>query len=289
MQATIFTQFVLPGVLALIMFGMGLSLSKVDFTRLMSTPKPVFVGLFGQLLVLPLFAFSIALAFNAPPEIAIGLMILAACPGGTSSNLISHIAKANLALSVSLTALTTIVCVITTPLVIKYSIGFFSVQQANEFSLLNTSFGLLLISILPVIAGMLIRARYSKFARRAEPKFRVLSTVFMLLLIIIISYQEQDMIIAAFPDVFLLAMGLNLGATMIGLGMANLGGLSGKDGVTLGIEIGTQNASLAILIAVSFIQQPAFAIAAGVYGVIMYLGAFILIMLKQSSLTSTHH
>lgn len=285
MQATIFTQAILPGVLALIMFGMGMSLVKADFTRLLAMPKPVLVGLLGQVIVLPLFALSIALIFSAPAEIAIGLMILAACPGGTTSNLISHIAKANLALSVSLTAITTLICVLTTPLLIKYSIGFFSVEESQHFSLINTSLGLMVISIVPVIIGMLVRARFSKFARRAEPTFRGLSTIFMLLLIVIISYQEREMMVNAFPEVFLYAMGLNFGATIIGVWMAMAAKLSARDGVTLGIEIGTQNATLAILIAVTFIGEPAFAVAAGVYGVIMYLGAFLLILLRKKSLS----
>jgi BASS family bile acid:Na+ symporter len=284
MQATIFTQVILPAVLAFIMFGMGLSLGKEDFTRLVKMPRPVIVGLFGQLILLPLFAFSIAVTFNAPPEIAVGLMILAACPGGTTSNLISHVAKANLALSVSLTGVTTIICVITTPLLIQYSIGMFSESALESFSLLNTSLGLLVISIIPVLLGMLVRSNFSKAARRAEPMFRVLSTVFMLLLIAIISYQERDMMMEAFPSVFLFVIGLNVGATVLGVALAALAKLDGRDGVTLGIEIGTQNATLAILIAVSFVGQPAYAVAAGVYGVVMYGGAFALVMLKRHHL-----
>ncbi|MFC4700177.1 bile acid:sodium symporter family protein [Glaciecola siphonariae] len=286
MQETVFTQFILPGVLALVMLGMGLGLNLSDFSRLVKMPRAVIVGLVGQLLILPAFALCLALLFQAPSEIAIGLMIIAACPGGTTSNLISHVAKANLALSVTLTAITTIICVITTPLLIKYSIGFFEQQRSVDFSLLSTSLGLLVISIIPVIIGMAIRAKYSKSARRAEPFFRKLSTVFMLLLIAIISYQERDMLLVAFPDVFLLAMSLNIGATALGLVLAHLSKVSARDGVTLGIEIGTQNATLAILIAVTFIQEPAFAIAAGVYGVTMYLGAFLLVMARRSVLTA---
>jgi BASS family bile acid:Na+ symporter len=284
MQATIFTQAILPGVLAMIMFGMGLSLTKDDFTRLVKMPKPVLVGLVGQLVLLPLLAFFIALALNASPEIAVGLMILAACPGGTTSNLISHIAKANLALSVSLTGVTTLICVFTTPLLIQFSIGFFSESALASFSLLNTSLGLLVISIIPVILGMIVRKFFSKAARRAEPKFRALSTIFMLMLIVIISYQEQEMMMDAFPSVFLIVIALNAGATLMGVVLAALTKLDGRDGVTLGIEIGTQNATLAILIAVSFIEQPAYAVAAGVYGVIMYFGAFVLVMLRRQHL-----
>nr|WP_136251765.1 bile acid:sodium symporter family protein [Ningiella ruwaisensis] len=287
MQATIFTQAVLPAVLALIMFGMGLSLAVSDFTRLFKMPKPVLVGLFGQLILLPLFAFALAAIFNAPVEIAIGLMILAACPGGTTSNLISHIAKANLALSVTLTAITTMVCVFTTPFLIKFSMDYFTLGQAKTFSLLNTSIGLILISIVPVVLGMIVRAHFSKTARRAEPKFRALSTIFMILLIGIISYQERNMLIVAFPSVFMYVMSLNFGATLLGVLLAKIWRLSDKDGVTLGIEIGTQNATLSILIAVTFIQEPAYAIASGVYGVVMYLGAFLLVFAKRKSLQTT--
>lgn len=106
MQDTIFTQVLLPAILGVIMFGMGLSLVKDDFVRLAKVPKSVIAGLTGQLILLPLLAFALVTAFSAPIEIAIGVMILAACPGGTTSNLISHIARANLALSVSLTAIT---------------------------------------------------------------------------------------------------------------------------------------------------------------------------------------
>ncbi len=284
MQETVFTQFVLPGVLALIMFGMGLSLTASDFVRLFKMPKPVLIGIFGQLIALPFVALGLALVFSAPTEIAIGLMILAACPGGTTSNLISHIAKANLALSVSLTAITTMVCVFTTPLLIKYSIGFFSEEQSVSFSLLDASLGLLVISIVPILFGMLFRKGFSTIALKAEPWFRKLALVFMLLLIVIITYQERDMMSVAFPDVFLLAMGLNIGATAVGLFLAHVSNVSAKDGLTLGIEIGTQNASLAILIAVSFIKEPSFAIAAGVYGVTMYIVAFCLVALKRNSL-----
>ncbi|WP_395344644.1 bile acid:sodium symporter family protein [Ningiella sp. W23] len=276
MEASIFTQVALPAVLALIMFGMGLSLEKSDFSRLLKIPKAAIIGLIGQMIVLPGFAFTLGVLF-AEPAIAIGLMILAACPGGTTSNLISHIARANLALSVTLTALTTVICVISTPFIIKASIGYFEQGTATDFSLLNTSLSLLVISLVPIALGMLVRSRFSKMARRAEPKFRTLSTVFMLLLIAIISYQEREMLLDSFPSVFIIAFSLNIGATFLGIALAKLGGLSRKDGLTLGIEVGTQNATLAILIAATFIQVPEYAIAGAVYGVIMYIGAFLLV------------
>jgi BASS family bile acid:Na+ symporter len=277
MQSTVFTAILLPLVLASIMYGMGLSLQRADFARLLKLPKPIFVGLLGQLLLLPALAFFIAVLFKVSEEVAIGMMILAACPGGTTSNLLTHLAKANLALSISLTAITTIICVFTTPFLIAFSIAYFAQEQPVEFSLLKTSLGLIIITLLPVLIGMLTRHYYAKFALKVEPYFRKLAIVFMLLLIAKICFDERQMLVDGFPDLYIVTISLNLLATLMGVFLAKLFLLSKRDGVTLGIEVGTQNATLAILIAVSFIQQPAYAVVAGGYGLMMYLGAGMLI------------
>jgi BASS family bile acid:Na+ symporter len=282
MQSTVFTAIFLPLVLASIMFGMGLSLQLKDFARLAKLPKPIFVGLFGQMLLLPALAFAIALAFNASAQIAIGMMLLAACPGGSTSNLLSHLAKANLALSISLTAITTVICVFTTPFLIAFSINYFSEGEPVEFSLLKTSLGLIVITLVPVALGMLTRHRFINIALRLEPIFRKLAIVFMLLLIVKISFDEREMLVEGFPDLYLFTIGLNLSATLLGMLLAKLFLLSHKDRITLGIEVGTQNATLAILIAVSFIQEPAYALIAGGYGLMMYLGAAGLVLYSRN-------
>jgi BASS family bile acid:Na+ symporter len=277
LQDTLFTQVLLPAILGVIMFGMGLSLVKDDFVRLAKVPKSIIAGLTGQLILLPLLAFALVTAFSAPIEIAIGVMILAACPGGTTSNLISHIARANLALSVSLTAITTVICVITTPLLIKFSIDHFSQTDATEFSLIGVSINLIVLLLVPISIGMVLRHFYSKAARRAEPFFKHFSTLFMLVLIAVISYQEREMLQASFPDIFFITFSLNICATIMGVIIARACSLSKKDGLTLGIEIGTQNASMAMLIAITFIENSTFSIAAGIYGITMYVGAFLLV------------
>lgn len=282
MQSSLFTDVLLPLVLASIMFGMGLSLQKKDFARLIEVPKPVFIGLFGQLLLLPVLAFSIAVLTNAPEEVAIGLMILSVCPGGTTSNLFTHLAKANLALSISLTAITTIICVFTTPLMIAFSIDYFSETAPAQFSLLSTSLGLIVITLIPVLLGMFVRKHFINFALNAEPIFRKLAIVFMLLLIVKISYDERDMFVAGFPDMYLTAITLNILATLLGVFLAKLFLLGKRDGITLGIEIGTQNATLAILIALSFINIPAYAVIPGTYGLLMYVGASLLVLYSKS-------
>jgi BASS family bile acid:Na+ symporter len=280
-QSSIFTVIFLPLVLASIMFGMGLSLQLKDFSRIAKVPLPIFVGLCGQILLLPALAFAIAVLFNAPEEVAIGMMIIAACPGGTTSNLLSHLARANLALSISLTAISTIICVFTTPFLIAFSIHYFAQSEPAEFSVLKTSFGLVLITLVPVILGMLTRYRFVKVALALEPIFRKLAIVFMLLLIVKISFDERDALISGFPDLYLFTVSLNLLATLLGVLLAKLFSLNIKDSITLGLEVGTQNASLAILIAVSLIQEPAYALIAGAYGLIMYAGAAILVLYSR--------
>lgn len=281
MEASFFTQVLLPASLALIMFGMGLSLTIADFKRLLNTPRAVSMGLFGQMICLPLMAFLLCLAFSVEPHIAIGLMVLAACPGGTSSNLLSHIGRANLALSVSLTAITTVICVVSTPWLIKFSVDYFTILPDEPFSLLNTSLSLLVITLIPIVIGMSVRHFALNFANRTEAFFRHLSTLFLITMIILISIDEKEIIMNSFPDVFILTFTLNILATVVGVIIARLGRLNDNDAVTLGIEIGTQNATMSILISVSFLNNSEYAIASGVYGVTMYIGAFILIISRQ--------
>lgn len=281
MEASFFTQVLLPASLALIMFGMGLTLTVNDFKQLLKTPKAVSLGLFGQMLCLPLMAFLLCLAFNVEAHIAIGLMVLAACPGGTSSNLLSHIARANLALSVSLTAITTVICVVSTPWLIKFSVDYFTILPDEPFSLINTSLSLLVITLIPIIMGMSVRHFALNFATRTEGMFRHLSTFFLFTMIILIAIDEQDMLIDSFPYVFILTFTLNILATIVGVIISRLGRLNDNDAVTLGIEVGTQNGTMSILISVSFLNNSEYAIASAVYGVTMYLGAFILIMSRK--------
>jgi BASS family bile acid:Na+ symporter len=267
----------MPLVLALIMFGMGLSLTKQDFLELGKEPKPVIVGLFGQLLLLPILAYGVAMLFGLSQHLAIGIMILAACPGGTSSNIISHLARANLALSVSLTAVTTLVCVFTTPLIIQFAVKQFDTNPSGSFSLLSTTLGLIVITLLPVLLGIFLRHKYPTQAINSEPFFRRLATGFLIFMIIAITYQERANILESFSQVLLPAISLNLIAIATGLLLGIAFKFVKRDCVTLSIEVGVQNSSMAILIAVSFLDRPDYAIAAGVYGLAMYLGAGLLI------------
>ncbi|QHJ11714.1 Pantothenate precursors transporter PanS [Paraglaciecola mesophila] len=281
MTESFLTQYIAPFVLALIMFGMGLSLTKNDFQQLWRAPLPILIGLFGQLLLLPILAYCVAVTFDLAPNLAIGIMILAACPGGTSSNIISQLAKANLALSVSLTAISSLICVLTTPLIIQFAIGQFGQQEAQSFSLLSTTLGLIFITLIPVLIGIIIRHYFVEKAIRWEPFFRHLATAFLVLMIVAITIQEKDTLASSFSAVFSSALVLNLLAIVLGIGLGTLFKFSPRDNITLGIEVGVQNSAMAILIAVTFLQRADFAVAPGVYGVTMYIGAFLLVLLAK--------
>ena len=281
MTESYLTQYIAPLVLAFIMFGMGLSLTRNDFQQLWRAPLPIVVGLFGQMMLLPALAYALAIMFDLAPNLAIGIMILAACPGGTSSNIISQLARANLALSVSLTAISSLICVLTTPLIIQFAIMQFGQQEEQSFSLLTTTLGLIFITLIPVIIGIIIRHYFAEKALRCEPFFRHLASAFLLLMIVAIVIQERDTLTSSFAAVFSSALTLNLLAIMTGIGLGLLFKFTPRDSITLGIEVGVQNSAMAILIAITFLQRADYAVAPGVYGVTMYIGALLLVLLAR--------
>lgn len=278
MENSFLTQVLLPLVLAMIMFGMGLSLTKDDFLRLWKIPRTVITGLLGQLILMPMIAFGVAVFFELSAPLAIGLMILAACPGGTMSNVVSHLARANLALSVTLTAITTVVCVFSTPFIIQFAISHFGAETRTDFSLAGTTLGLIFITLMPVLIGFVFRHKYPNAAMRKELFFRKFSGLFIMVMIVAILIQERDILMSSFSQMFGASVTLNLLSIGAGLTLAKIFRLTERDGVTLGIEVGIQNASMAILIAVTFLEAPDYATAAGVYGLTMYLGAALLIL-----------
>ena len=277
MNASILTEVILPLALALIMFGMGLGLTTNDFTRLFKSPLAIVMGLMGQLVAMPLLALGLCYLLNLPTPIAIGLMILAACPGGTMSNVVSQLAKANLALSVSLTAVSTAISIITTPFIIGFAMSQFAPADDATFSILTTSLGLFFITLVPVAIGIWLRHFKSDFAIKAEPFFRRFSLFFMLMMIAALVIKERDLLVSSFSDVFWACIALNIGSMVVGWLIAKCSKLNLTDSLTLSIEVGIQNASLAILIAISFLNKPEYAVTGGVYGLAMFIGPLLLI------------
>lgn len=283
MQDSALTQVALPLVLAMIMFGMGLGLTLADFSRVLKLPKAVFAGLIGQFLFMPLTALFVAWIFSLSESLAIGLMILSACPGGTMSNVFSQLARANMALSVTLTALSTFICVLTTPLIIGTAIQYYSGEQSPNFSVASTTLSLIIITLIPVMLGMFVKHKFESIADLLEPYFRRFSGVFVILMILAILIEERHSLIDSFSAVFGATLALNLLSIAAGLLLGLLTKLSSRDGITLGIEVGIQNAAMAILITVTLLKQPEYATSAGVYGLTMYIGGALLILLAKQT------
>ncbi|MRX28555.1 bile acid:sodium symporter family protein [Kangiella sp. HZ709] len=281
MQETILTTIFLPSALFIIMLGMGLSLTLADFKRLWLYPKAITLGLVGQILLLPLCGLLIIQIFNLPPELAVGIMILAACPGGTTSNLISYLAKGDMALSISLTAISSLLTTLTIPIIVSMSLVFFmQAEKSIELPIFKTISTLFMVTILPVIIGMLIKRKVPKFASRQEKMVTIFSICFMTLLVIGIIFQQRSVILDAILELGLSTLSLNLLTMLAGFSIAKAFALNSKQTLTISIEIGVQNATLAFLVAFTLLQQSNLAIPAAIYSLAMYLTSAIIITLS---------
>lgn len=278
MTSSIFTQLILPISLFIIMLGMGLSLRVQDFARVAKFPKAVIVGLAGQILLLPAVGFIIGGWLVATPALAVGLVLLAACPGGTTSNLIAYHARGDLALSVTLTALSSVLTIITIPIIVGLALQVFSdTSVAIELPVQRMMLTLFMITLLPIFIGMLIRAISARLATWFEPKISAFGAIFLALLIVVILYQQgaslPDQIRAAGPSALL----LNVVMMVLGALTAIWFGLNDSQRASITVEMGIQNSTLAILIATTVLNDGAMALPAAMYSLVMYItgGSFI--------------
>lgn len=275
MTASVLTDYLLPLCLACIMFGIGLSLTLADFARLLKKPGCVLTGLAGQIIVMPVIAIAcaamaITLA-GLSPAMTMGIVLLAACPGGTMSNLMSHLLRADTALSVTLTALSTLICIITTPLLIGLGYTLFAPSSSQAISVAGITTGLLLMALLPVALGMIMRHLAPLQATRLEPGFQRFSLIFLGLLIVTMVVREWSLLINSGFMLIGLALLLSLLTSLCGWVSGRPGRLTLAIRRTLCIEVGIQNAALAMVIALSILEQPELAVFPGLYGIIMYL------------------
>ncbi len=265
------STIILAASLIIIMLGMGLSLVIDDFKRILVYPKAILVGLTNQLIILPLIGFSIALLFPLKPEIAIGIMILAACPGGPTSNLITHLAKGDLALSVSLTALSSFITILTIPFIVNFAlIQFLDEGQMVRLDIVETIIQIFIIIVIPVSIGMLIRRYKEGFALKMANPVRKASGFIIALIIIGIVIKEKENLIPYFRQAGLVALILNVATMLVGYFSARLFKIIDKRAVSISIESGIQNGTLAITIAVVLLGNSEFAITPAIYSLLMF-------------------
>lgn len=273
MQSNTLTEIFLPLALGVIMLGMGLSLTPSDFKRVVVFPRATFAGLFGQLIVLPLVAFLILKLIELPPALAVGVMVLALCPGGPTSNLLSNLARADLALSITLTAISSIITVFTIPVLINLAMQHFIGEgKYVELPVLKTMLQILVITVIPVSIGMLIKWKVPKAASRAEQPVKIASAFFIVVVIAGAIFKEKDNLAGYFVQVGVVMLLINLIILTIAYSIAKVFRLSHPQRSAVAIESGIQNGTLAIAIATSssLLNNPEMSIPAAVYSLIMF-------------------
>ena len=275
---TIITQIFLPISLAIIMFGMGLTLVVADFGRLFTYPKAVIVGLCNQLILLPLIGFSIILLFDLSSSMAIGIMILALCPGGPTSNLITQVARGNIGLSVTLTALASLITVFTIPIILSKAITYFTGETGVviELPIVQTMLQILIITVIPVSIGMVIRKKNEGFALRMERPMRTASTVLFVIIFLLVMIANKDLIVQALKEVGLGTLLLNLSTMALGYITARAFRIKGKSQISITIESGIQNGTLAFVIATTILNNVEMGLPTGAYSIWMFITGGIL-------------
>lgn len=284
MQANFFTAVLLPVGLAIVMLGMGLSLLPEDFQRVTRYPKAVAVGLVSQLLFLPLVGFLVTAIVPMPPAIALGLMVLALCPGGPSSNMITYLAKGDVALSVTLTALSSVITVFTIPIFANLSLRYFAGQDAAiALPIGQTMLQIFAITLVPVSLGMVFRQRFPDLAGRLEKVANRLAIAFLALIILILIIREWSRIPTFFAQVGIGTALLNVISMAIGFWFGKLFRLEFAQRICIAIEVGIQNATLAIAITAGLLNNPDMAVPAAVYSLIAYATAILAIFYSRRS------
>mgnify|MGYP001596635325 CR=1 FL=1 len=275
MEQSALTAIFLPLALGIIMLGLGLSLTIADFTRIVKYPKAALIGLSCQMLILPIVCLLIAQGFGLAPELAVGLMLLAASPGGATANLYSHLSKGDVALNITLTAVNSILSLFTLPLIINFSMEYF--MGAGQFIPLQFSkiIQVFAIVLIPVSIGMFIKNRSESFALKMDKPVKLLSIIFLVLIIVAAVLKERAKVGEYFQEVGLAALAFNLASLSVGYFIPLWLKLGKREAISIGMEIGIHNGTLAIAIASSplILNNSTMAIPPAIYSLIMFFTA----------------
>lgn len=273
---------VLAASLMFIMFGMGLSLTINDFKRVIIFPKAVLLGLISQMVILPLLGYFIAVYLNLSPTIAIGLMLLAVCPGGATSNLLTHLAKGDLALSVSLTAISSVLSIITIPIIVQFALQYFENQNQSitidSFTMIKQLF---VIVIVPVAIGMIVRARNINFALRMEKPVKKASAIIFILVMIGVIFSTRSEFFSYFKEAGLPSILLNVLTMTVGFLLALVFRLTKPQAISISIESGIQNGTLAITLATIALNNIEYSIVPATYGLWMFFTGTLIILMRK--------
>jgi bile acid:Na+ symporter, BASS family len=261
----------LPAALAIVMLGLGLSLTPGDFGRVGRQPRAVVIALLLQLLVLPAICFGLVLAFDLPPILAVGMLLLAASPGGTTANLFSHLFRGDVALNITLTAVNSLIAVVTLPVITNLAIEYFDPADAGSLGLqFGKTLQVFAVVLVPVAIGMLVRQRAPEFADRMDKPVRILSAVVLALVIVGTMVAERENITGYLRDIGLPAVLFCVLSLTVGLLVPRALGVTERQAIASAFEIGIHNSTLAIAVAISVLGSVELAVPAAVYGVLMF-------------------
>ena len=263
----------LPVALGIIMLGLGLGLTPEDFRRVLRYPRAVIVALGCQMVLLPLACFLLAVGFGLSPELAVGLMLLAASPGGATANLFSHLAKGDVALNITLTAVNSVLSVATLPVIANLSMAYFMGEGRSIPLQLGKTLQVFAIVLVPVALGMAVRARSPGLAERLARPVKLLSVLFLTLAVALALVKEWEIVRAYAAQIGLAALAFNLLSLGIGYLVPLLARLSKPMAIAIGMEIGIHNATLAIAIASSVLGNMTMAVPAAIYSFVMFFTA----------------
>ena len=276
--------------LIVIMTGMGLSLTLGDFKRVLQNPKAVLVGFLNQIILLPLLAFLLIQFFEVNANLAMGVLILSACPGGPTSNLLSHLAKADTALSVTLTAVNSVVTIITIPLIVNFGLAEFFPDATEISAPIGSIIGSLIAVIaIPLTLGMLINHYKKDIAVKMDRPVRVGSVVILVVIIVGLVIKEKETILQHVAASIGIVITLNVLTMLVGFISAKMSGLNFKQALTITLESGNQNGTLAISVAMGSLGKVDFAIAGAVYSLIMYFTAAVPIWIGIKANQKSNH
>lgn len=280
----IVTDIVLPLALAFIMFALGLGLTFADFARVARQPRDFLIGAASQLVLLPAVAWLLVSLWSLPPELALGVMIIAAAPGGVTSNILTALARGDVALSISLTAVISLVCVVTIPLIVVFAHDrLMGGATTGDISVARTAISVFAIVTVPVTIGLLVRHFADSVARRFEPAARHISSGLFIVVLAGAIYQERGNIVTYFAQAGLVTLSLNITMMILAYGIARLFASGPRQRTAISIECGLQNGTLAIAVAALLFGGGLVAVPAATYSLIMFATALVFVAIARRS------
>ena len=270
-----------PVCLAIIMFGLGLGLTVADFKRVITIPRDFIIGFLGQVIILPIIAFILIHIISMPPEIALGVMVVAAAPGGVTSNILTKFANGDVALSVTLTAAVSLLSVITVPLIVYNSASFLSFEITKEISMINIAVKMFFVVTVPVIFGMIVRSFMTDFIVSKTLLIQRLSVILFLVVFISIWVEEWDRIISFITRAGLVAFILNITMIFIGYYMAKFLASGLEQRKCISLECGLQNGTLAVFVATQLFDDIVFMVPTAAYALIMFVTSIIFVLIVR--------